>query len=417
MCEAGRWSKGLASLESLGALPYDLVTLGRFAAKFPNGMPALRRDDVDIDAAVRAGLLPDGSRVPLEYDLFKKSLKSLPSHTAADALGFYADWYRSFLYKPVRVAGLSALHQSCASIAAGEPPELIKSVLFTSRGAGLKKPDGKLRPVCVTGILRKITSGALLIQCKDRIVARLEESHQYGLSRDGNVKVITAIRALLEMATAHGFTRVVMTGDVTNAFNSVSRRAVIEALRDVAPEMIPFVVDVYGRKNLVRFRREDLEEIFSSDVWNFCGVQQGCTFGSALFCLATLKSIDILRSEFCDDTDVLEPERCRFYHICDDAYIVGPPLRAAEMAARWEELVGFGDHIALDSGPALAIKPGKSHVYSTAPLDDIAGFFPPTAQTPFAVFGAGKHRVHPPSTGLGILGACVGAPEWVEVNS
>ena len=111
-----------------------------------------------------------------------------------------------------------------------------------------------------------------------------------------------------------------------------------------------------------------------------------------------------------------ESERCRFYHICDDAYIVGPPLRAAEMAARWEELVGFGDHIALDSGPALAIKPGKSHVYSTAPLDDIAGFFPPTAQTPFAVFGAGKHRVHPPSTGLGILGAFVGAPEWVEAQ-
>ena len=87
------------------------------------------------------------------------------------------------------------------------------------------------------------------------------------------------------------------------------------------------------------------------------------------------------------------------------------------MAARWEELVGLGDHIAADSGPALAIKPGKSHVYSTAPLDDIVGFSPPTAQTPFAVFSAGKHRVHPPSTGLGILGACVGALEWVEVNS
>ena len=105
----------------------------------------------------------------------------------------------------------------------------------------------------------------------------------------------------MEMATALGCTRVVMTGDVTHAFNSVLRRAVIEALRYVAPEMIPFVVDVYGRKNLVRFRREALEEMFSSDAWNFCGVQRGCTFGSTLFCLATLKSIDILRSEFCNE--------------------------------------------------------------------------------------------------------------------
>jgi hypothetical protein len=414
LCEAGRWSKGLASLESLGALPYELLTLQRFAAKFPSGMAAPHRDDVDIDAAVREGLMPCGAREPLSFSDFKKSLKALPSHTAADALGFYADWFRSFLFKPVRRAGLTALHQSCSALAAGEPSDLIKGVLFASRGAALKKPDDKIRPVCVTGILRKITSGALLAQYKDKIVARLEESHQYGLSRDGNLKVITAIRALLERATAADFARVVMTGDVENAFSSVSRFAVIEALREIAPGLIPFVVDIYGRTNLVRFRRDDLEDMFSSDVWNYCGVQQGCTFGSALFCLATLKSIDILRSEFCDNPDTPEAEQCRFLHICDDGYIVGPPLRALAMAARWEELLGLGDHTAASPEPALAIKPGKSHVFSTVPLGGFDGFSLPTPLRPYALFGS--HKVHPPTTGLGILGAYVGAPEWVEAQ-
>jgi len=152
--------------------------------------------------------------------------------------------------------------------------------------------------------------------------------------------------------------------------------------------------------------------MFSSDVWNDSGVQQGCTFGSALFCLAMLKTIAALRSEFCDDPDTPESERCRFLHICDDAYIVGPPLRALAMAARWEELIGLGDHSSADPGPSLAIKPGKNHVFSTCPLDGLAGFSPPTAQRPYALFGS--HRVHPPSTGLKILGAFVGTPEWVE---
>ena len=91
---------------------------------------------------------------------------------------------RSRLFRRIPLhAGLAALHQSCSALAAGEPSDLIKGVLFASRGAALKKPDGKIRPICVTGILRKITSGALMAQYKDVIVARLEESHQYGLSR------------------------------------------------------------------------------------------------------------------------------------------------------------------------------------------------------------------------------------------
>ena len=104
----------------------------------------------------------------------------------------------------------------------------------------------------------------------------------------------------------------------------------------------------------MRFSRSDLEGIFHTNVLNKEGVQQGCMFGSILFCIATLETLERMRAEFCTDGS------CRVLCICDDVYIVAAPLKAMEMAAWYEREIGLGDHTMASPGPALTIKRSKS---------------------------------------------------------
>ena len=188
--------------------PADLKALDLFRAKFPQDHQPPNLTEADVVAARDLGLLR-GERVTLDREQFGDYLRRLPAHTAPDALGHRADYYRSYLFRSPKAscegsAGIDILFQLCDKIAAGAPPEKVKDALFLSTGTALlkpktkAKPEGDIRPVCVTGILRKLASGALLSQYKEQIVQRFEESHQYGASKDGNVKVFHAIKTLLE---------------------------------------------------------------------------------------------------------------------------------------------------------------------------------------------------------------------------
>jgi hypothetical protein len=133
-------------------------------------------------------------------------------------------------------------------------------------------------------------------------------------------------------------------------------------------------------------------------VLNREGVQQGCTFGSILFCIATLETIERLRAEFCTDGS------CRVFCICDDVYMVAEPLKAMEMAAWYEREIGLGGHTTASPGPALSINRSKSHVYSPTPLPES----PRDAPDVYA-----GYVVHTPDEGIKVLGGYIGADAWV----
>ena len=402
--QTGQWSKCLKLLESLGVAPADLKALDAFRSKFPQDHQPPDLTDAEVAEARDSGLLR-GERVTLDREQFGDYLRRLPAHTAPDALGHRADYYRSYLFRSPKASGagstgIDILFQLCDNIAAGAPPEKVKAVLYLSTGSALlkpkteDKPDGDVRPVCVTGILRKLASGTLLSQFKEGIVQRFEESHQYGASKDGNVKVFHAIKTLLEADP----TLAAVSMDCRNAFNCVSRFAVLKGLRTICPQLIPFFCDIYARCNKVRFSRSDLEGIFHTDVSNKEGVQQGCTFGSILFCIATLETIERMRFEFCADGSA------RVFCICDDVYIVAKPLLAMKMAAWYEREIGLGDHTATSPGPALSINRSKSHVYSPMAL-------PESPRGVTDVYA--DYVVHTPDEGIKVLGGYIGADAWV----
>ena len=83
----------------------------------------------------------------------------------------------------------------------------------------------------------------------------------------------------------------VMKLDFKNAFNSVRRDKMLEAMQSFAPEIYPFVHSVYSSPSNLLWEDKTIQ---SSE-----GVQQGDPLGPLLFCLAIHPRSTQLMAEFC----------------------------------------------------------------------------------------------------------------------
>jgi len=337
----GEWSKCLGSIEaesdpSRNATGLQIFTSKAAQAGSPVGVartpltpmtradPAVRR--IEREAIARSPRAFNGlaQRLEAKFPHFKDYLRSMQPHTSSDAMHVDIDWFKSFLYAAPGTNGasnksgpLGKIFHTVARVAEGRIPERAKELLAISSGMILAKQDGGWRPICITGIFSKLASGTLLRPLRKRIIAECESVGQLGNSVAGCETVGHAVRALLEA----DILKCIAALDVKNAFGSISRQCIIDGLREVAPELIPYVLDLYARVNLVVFWREDQEQAWSL-VEMLLGVRQGCTFASLLFCLALIPYVRKLRAEFgCDEPDA----KCHVLLICDDIFIVGYP--------------------------------------------------------------------------------------------
>ena len=432
----GEWSKCLQTLESPGAAHRDAFGRQQFVRKIaqlgdPVGatqtpLVSLSRTDPVLqhleEEAIRSHGEPTPSghrRARAHFEDFVAYLRAIPPHTASDATHVSIDWFKGLLYASVESRGeqagingpLGYAFNLVKRVAEGRIPERGKELLFVSSGMILPKIDGGWRPICITGVWRKLASGTLLRPHRAKIVAACEKVLQFGNSKDGCATVGHALRAHLE----HDPTKAVGQLDATNAFSSMSRTCVIAGLREVAPELIPFVLDVYARENDIMFWRDDQDE-----AWNLVkmalGVAQGCTLGSILFCIGLIPYVRQMRDEFGLD----EPDAtAHMLLICDDVFIVAHPDIVLKMTRRWDQLVGSGTLSfappgvsgllarAHFEGPMLTMNAAKSHTWS--PTE-----FSSAVKREFVDYGFKPTNIHPPTEGLRVVGVYIGADEWVE---
>jgi hypothetical protein len=153
--------------------------------------------------------------------------------------------------------------------------ELIASANLVALAKG---NSGDVRPIAMGSVWRKIISRSLLAYYKDEITEHFA-LYQYGVGTSAGCEVVLArVRQLLEQSP----TAVLLKTDFSNAFNTIYRKSVLEAVVKFFPGMLPFVASVYIPK---------------AELWAFIdsrkraaipsaeGVQQGDVFGSFLFCL------------------------------------------------------------------------------------------------------------------------------------
>jgi len=140
----------------------------------------------------------------------------------------------------------------------------------------LPKKLEELRPIAVGALLRRLASKVSLLATEGQISASMD-GHQLGAGVSlGSERIVHMARRALDAYPDLVFLQL----DFENAFNSISRRAVLDAVAKYVPDILLYVAWLYKRATPLHVGA-GLEPIPSED-----GVQQGDLLGPLLFCLA-----------------------------------------------------------------------------------------------------------------------------------
>ena len=139
-----------------------------------------------------------------------------------------------------------------------------------------KAPDCDVRPIAIGEVLRRLTSRCLcaMVKCKG---ADYFSPHQLGVACPGGAE--TMVHSLRACVDRHWEDDdfVVLKVDLRNAFNNVSRQAVLDQCHSHFPELLPWVSWCYSHPTNLW---HPLGSLSSTS-----GVQQGDPLGSLLFSL------------------------------------------------------------------------------------------------------------------------------------
>jgi len=154
----------------------------------------------------------------------------------------------------------------------GIVPEDIRSIFFGGKLIALSKKDGGLRPIAIGYTLRRLTAKIANTYATKKMSATLSPL-QLGVGTAGGMEAaVHATRQYLHQLTSD---YAIVKLDFKNAFNTLRRDCMLEALSSTIPELFTFVHSAYATSSMLQF---DNFVIQSSE-----GVQQGDPLGPLLF--------------------------------------------------------------------------------------------------------------------------------------
>ena len=181
---------------------------------------------------------------------------------------------------------LSALAALCHHAAAGNIPDSARNAFFGASLIAIKKKQGGLRPIAIGSSFRRLT-GKLVAKSITASIAGELKPTQLGVGVPlGCEAAVHAVRKYTSSKRGSG--EVVVKVDLSNAFYSVSREAVLSQVSRRCPSALPLVSQAYAQPTPLF--------IADSVIWSCSGVQQGGPLGPLLYVLAIDPVIQNLRS-------------------------------------------------------------------------------------------------------------------------
>ena len=179
-------------------------------------------------------------------------------------------------------------------------PHLFARIFFGARLLALDKNGGGIRPIAIGGCLRRLVAK---VACRrvSMDMSELLAPHQLGFGVRGGVKaaIYSGRRFLDGLPAGEAMIKL----DFSNAFNSVRRDRMLEAIMDLCPVIFSLVHSAYSSPSSLYWENEVL---LSAE-----GIQQGDPLGPLLFCLTLHKFLLPLRSSFrvayLDDVTLVAP--------------------------------------------------------------------------------------------------------------
>ena len=331
---------------------------------------------------------PDVAAQPLAAVLvpeaIARALRSFPSDTAAGPSGLRVQhlWEacaagstEALLQQLCGVVSLLAQGQACPAVA----PSLAGASLVA-----LPKPTGGVRPIAVGEILRRLTAKCLMEAVRDDARQHFAPV-QLGVAIPGGAEAaVHTARAWYDRNKGQPG-KVLVKLDFKNAFNLVSRQAVLDAAAARFPALTRWVAWCYKQPSELHFG--------SAHLLSAGGVQQGDPLGPLLFAGALHSLALELRQGPLD--------MAFFYR--DDGVVAGDAAAVgAALAHIQAQSANLGLHLNLDKSEVISLG-ATSH-------PALAAHLPPA----LLANSQGQSRVQ---TNFELLGAAVGEDAFVAAHT
>lgn len=277
---------------------------------------------------------PDCVHAQITADKLKQVITRLPKGSAPGPSGWTFEHIKTVALASEH--GMNATHSFINSILAGNMPDWPD--FRASRLIPLKKTGGGIRPIAIGEVWARLASMCAMA-CSPEVGPGLAPL-QLGVGIRGGAQCMG--HAINAGVRAHP-DYVVLQLDAKNAFNTLSRQDMLEAVLDRAPKLGRYALWMYTTPSPLHLTQAPVGR---DTLWSRAGVRQGDPCGPLFFALAMQGALEQVNSHF-QDVEVLA--------YLDDVFLLGP----AHMV---EQAYRFFERCTLELG--LVMQPTKSTVYS-----------------------------------------------------
>ena len=221
-----------------------------------------------------------------------RALKSFPNGTAPGPSSLRANHLKEAVFCPSPTQSEFALKGLVGVVnllVAGRAPSCIIPFLCGASLLACQKKDGRLRPIAIGEVLRRLISKCVARAVQSEAVSFLSPL-QVGVGIPGGCEAIVhSLASLLNDCSIPPESRCTLLVDFSNAFNSIDRGLMFEEARARIPSMSSWLECCYGSQPVL-FLGEHT-------ILSCCGVQQGDPLGPLGFAVALHPIVERIKRE------------------------------------------------------------------------------------------------------------------------